>query len=59
MDDTNYKIEYLQGKVDKLEASQKERDTIIINLVKKIRSLSENIVGLENAENVKQTVRKD
>ena len=56
--DMNYKIDCLQGKIDKLEASKKESDNIVENLVKKVRSLSESLVGLENGEIQTKTEEK-
>ena len=41
-----------------MEASKKESDNIIVNLVKKEKSLSESLVGLENAENPSKTQEK-
>ena len=45
-------------KINKLEASKKESGNIIVNLVKKLRSLNESIVWLENAENASKEKEK-
>ena len=68
-----FNIQYLEKKIEKMEASKKESDKIIVNLVTKVRSLSESLIGLKmqkmhqnqnqnlNAQNMimKHTVRKD